>query len=286
MRWIGWLVQLVLGILLLMPPEPSSAAEEVVVFGRALDERGAPVRKVIIKSASEETTPWEYVADTTSTGHFKFGINSAKADTIHCIISAEGFNAANATAVVRGSEAQMGTVRLKRYVELGPFTLLTTTDSKVYVDFVLTSRVPTLRIDRLIVTAEDTNERPCFLNPPGMTFSIERIFLDPLGQRQGQDRHLQAILAVRGDTDHVEPRFVVKGTFRSDQCGRGIVRIVAPYSVTTTSQDKDQPRRIRIVVPSTFTIRDVGVIRPNWAEASFQLQTERGDLITTTAGNP
>ena len=262
-------------------------ANDVILSGFVLDQGGNPldVIRVAVETAGRQLL--ERTVELKPGGEVSMGIGSLEQDHLRCKIFAEGFDPTQITVVVREGRAHFGTVQLKRYVELGPLSILEPAyGGFLYLDFWITSHSSQpLTIKQVVLSAEEPVHGPCFEAAPRLAMRFEPIAFYTAPKGQHSDQELRAILQILPESK-LEPVNTIRvaGSFHRDPCGPSVIKLLAPFSFTLETVDKNQPRKLRVEVPLQFKIGGESIIRPNWHDASLHIVLENGDTINVQAG--
>lgn len=263
-------------------------ADDVILTGHVRDHQGRPLDVVRIALDSAGRRILERTIELKPGGEVQLNVGPVDQRELRCEIFAAGFEPAKISTVVQEQQALLGIVELKPYVELGPVSILETSQGKsAFLDFWITSRrSQSLMIKQVVVSAEEEPRNDaCFESMPRLTLSFDSIAVAGNPTGQVEDRELKASLQVRSGSE-TEPAsgFRVRGSLHRDQCGTSVLKLTAPYSFALESQDQDKPRKVRLEVPLQFEVKGAGTVRPNWYNASIHLLLEGGDTISAQPG--
>lgn len=189
------------------------------------------------------------------------------------------------TAVVQGTSALLGTVKLRRYVDIGLAQILEYADGHyVDLDFWITSHTArSIIVQQVIVSAPGPKNSPCAAPAPLITFHFDSIALPEAHPKKSGEEELTAVLRVRQEgSSESQQAYHVAGSYRYDPCGPTIVKVAIPYSFTLDRADQNQPRRIRIELPTAIQIKGSGAVWPDWHNASLRTVLEGGETINAT----
>ncbi len=259
------------------------SADEVLLLGRVRDDLGQPLDVIHIRVQSDSKQLLERTIDLKPRGEVHISIEPVDQQQIYCYISAAGFESAKVSAIVQGRRALLGTVELKRYIELGPITTLELANGQSsYIDFWITSRTSrSLKIQQVIVTAQEPRNTSCFESAPRLAFHFERIVTAGAPNAKSKEQELAAFFKIRPESE-VTPSigFRASGTVFRDQCGSSIVKLTVPYSFALEKKDQNNPKKIRIEIPLQIEITGTGTFRPDWRNASVHLMLAEGEIIS------
>lgn len=262
-------------------------SSNIILSGRVVDQYGKPLDIIRIKVEASDKVLLEMTLDLQPGGALSIGLGAVGQGTLRCHISAAGFETAQITALVQGEQALLGIVKLKRYLDLGPIEVLRVADgSAVYLDFWITSQTPRpLIIKQVILSSEEARQGPCFDSTPRISFNFRNIEVEGNSKSKNDYRKLRVSLLVHPERKNdLERTFRVEGSFHRDPCGPSVIKLIAPYSFSLETGNQNQPIKIRITVPFQFKLNRVGIIRPNWEQASIHITLNNGETISAKAG--
>jgi hypothetical protein len=259
----------------------------VMLSGQVTDYDGKPLDVIHIKVEASDGVVYDRVLDLKPGGMVSVSLGEVKQDSVRCYISSDGFEPTEITAVVQGNHALLGTVKLKRYLDLGPIEVLKAADGQgVYLDFWITSKSSRPHIIRQVgIKGEEVRQGPCFDSIPRISFHFKNIGVS--GNSKNTGKPLKLIVSVLVEPEGkkgAEGVIQVEGTFHRDQCGPSVVTLVAPYSFSIESGERDKPIKLRITVPRQLRLRGVGTVRPDWNHALIFITLDNGETISAEAG--
>jgi hypothetical protein len=258
-------------------------AADTVLTGRVLDSRSQPLEVVHIAVFEDGQLLVEQNLELGSGGLLNLTLPSVKADQLSCQIKAPGFGTATGLAIVRGGQAQLGTIRLQPILEFGPVSVLeSASDGNAVIDFWMTSRVPrTLQVRELRISAEEPPRGPCFESAPLLTLSFSQLATTNVSPAAGE-KQLRAVITVQPKGAEASAgSFRVEGLLRRNPCGPTLVRLTAPYSFAIEASEKGHPLKLRVEVPLELRLDRNTKVEPKWGRVLVQVVLDNGDIVAT-----
>jgi hypothetical protein len=258
------------------------SAKDLTLSGRVLDDRGGPVQFVHLSIESNGKRVFDQEVQLSANGDLRVTAESAEADLLRCSIGAPGFEQKQITAVVQGNRALLGTVMLRRYLEIGLAKVLDYADGQhVNVDFWVTSHTKrSLIVQGIVVSAPGPKNSPCAAPAPLLTLQFDSIAIPDFQPHITAEKPIAATLHIRQDSLAESPHaYRVAGSYRYDPCGPTTLKVAVPYSFTLDAADQDSPRRIRLELPLKISVGHSDVVRPEWRNASLRVVLDGGETI-------